>query len=84
MVVVQDNKYFSQPRSKKKDELIKLLKRNHIVISWSVNQILGVDPWLACHKLDTDPLANLYGNDLVGWPWIGKRRSMRKWTVYSW
>lgn len=53
---------------------MKLLGRNNRVITWSINQILGLDIQVVYHRLDIDPNMDLSDSDLIGWSQIEKRK----------
>ena len=59
-IVVSDNleKFFqvrAQLPLQKKEELIKFLKRNIDVFTWSAYEAPGVDPSFICHHLNVNP-----------------------------
>ena len=38
-----------------KTELITFLKRNVATFAWSIDDMVGIDPEVACHELNVDP-----------------------------
>lgn len=44
---------------KEKSDLVRLFRRNNRVFTWSINQMLRVDPWVAFHRIDMDLNTNL-------------------------
>jgi len=40
-------------------ELVKFLKKNVATFAWSIDDMVGIDPEVACHELNVDPTFKL-------------------------
>ena len=53
MIIGLDREYYFEVDSQlppiEKAELVKFLKANIDVFPWNAYDVLGIDPWLACH-----------------------------------